>query len=282
MNLVGKIFIVLIFVMSLVFMSLVLAVYSTHENWRNKVKDPQNGLEAQLKKEKDLRQEAEEQLDKKIKEHESEQIAYVLAARLARTQAENYAKERNDAQQLATAKDALAREAIKNNGIQQENWKDLAAQLATLRTESEKLLKDRTGLMSQVVELNDRVNKDASEHSTLRKRAVEIENQLIGARTVLDNHKLPHDPAMDSSRTPSVEGRVLSASQTGMEISIGSDQGLRVGHKLVAYRLGAAGGTYLGTVEVISVQPDRAVCKGVPPMKGQIQKGDRVADKINP
>src|ERR1051325_4966817 len=34
MNFVGKIFIVLIFVMSLVFMSLALAVYAKHQNWR--------------------------------------------------------------------------------------------------------------------------------------------------------------------------------------------------------------------------------------------------------
>ena len=35
MNLIGKIFVVLILVMSLVFMSLAMAVYSTHQNWRD-------------------------------------------------------------------------------------------------------------------------------------------------------------------------------------------------------------------------------------------------------
>ena len=37
MNLVGKILIVLIFVMSLVFMSFAVAVYATHTNWRLRV-----------------------------------------------------------------------------------------------------------------------------------------------------------------------------------------------------------------------------------------------------
>ena len=37
MNLVGKIFIVLIFVMSLVFMAFSMAVYATHRNWREVV-----------------------------------------------------------------------------------------------------------------------------------------------------------------------------------------------------------------------------------------------------
>ena len=34
MNLIGKIFVVLIFVMSLVFMSFAVAVYGTHQNWK--------------------------------------------------------------------------------------------------------------------------------------------------------------------------------------------------------------------------------------------------------
>ena len=37
MNLVGKIFVVLIFVMSVVFMAFAMAVYATHKNWREVV-----------------------------------------------------------------------------------------------------------------------------------------------------------------------------------------------------------------------------------------------------
>ena len=47
MNLLGKIFVVLIVVMSLVFMTLALAVYATHKNWKDIVEGP-NGLQAQL------------------------------------------------------------------------------------------------------------------------------------------------------------------------------------------------------------------------------------------
>ena len=49
MNLVGKIFIVLIFVMSILFMGFVVAVYATHTNWRDVVMKPETGLQAQLK-----------------------------------------------------------------------------------------------------------------------------------------------------------------------------------------------------------------------------------------
>ena len=44
MNLVGKIFVVLIFVMSLVFMAFAMAVYATHRNWREEVTRPRERL----------------------------------------------------------------------------------------------------------------------------------------------------------------------------------------------------------------------------------------------
>ena len=49
MNLIGKIFTVLIFVMSIFFMTMAIMVYATHKNWRTVVTDPQTGLQKQLK-----------------------------------------------------------------------------------------------------------------------------------------------------------------------------------------------------------------------------------------
>ena len=45
MNLIGKIFTVLIFVMSIVFMTMAIMVYATHKNWRDVVHRAQYGLE---------------------------------------------------------------------------------------------------------------------------------------------------------------------------------------------------------------------------------------------
>ena len=55
MNLVGKIFVVLILVMSVLFMAFAMAVYATHQNWRDVVVNEQAtpdkplGLAPQLK-----------------------------------------------------------------------------------------------------------------------------------------------------------------------------------------------------------------------------------------
>ena len=53
MNLVGKIFIISIAVMSLVFMSFALAVYATHKNWRDAISNPDTGFAKELKIQQD-------------------------------------------------------------------------------------------------------------------------------------------------------------------------------------------------------------------------------------
>ncbi len=40
MNLIGKILTVVIFILSIIFMTMVLAVYATHKNWREAVMTP--------------------------------------------------------------------------------------------------------------------------------------------------------------------------------------------------------------------------------------------------
>ena len=61
-----------------------------------------------------------------------------------------------------------------------------------------------------------------------------------------------------------------------VEISVGSDDGMRKGHKFVVTR--PSNGKYIGIIEVIQVDdPSRAVCRpDKATQNDQIQKGDRV------
>ena len=63
-----------------------------------------------------------------------------------------------------------------------------------------------------------------------------------------------------------------------IEISIGDDDGILIGHQLDVYRDDA----YLGKVVVVKTSPDRAVAEIIPEFKrGTIRKGDRVATKLS-
>ena len=80
MNLVGKIFVVLITVMSFVFMAFALSVYATHQNWRLAVENPESevapgkplGLKFQLEAANKRKTELQDELDKLKKQREKE------------------------------------------------------------------------------------------------------------------------------------------------------------------------------------------------------------------
>jgi hypothetical protein len=68
-----------------------------------------------------------------------------------------------------------------------------------------------------------------------------------------------------------------------LEITIGSDDGLVVGHELFLYRTSPRP-EYLGKVLVISVDPDQAVAKviGHTYQGKKIKEGDSVSSTIKP
>ena len=78
MNLVGKIFVVVIFVMSLVFMTLAMMVYAMHKNWRdvvvNEKEEPGKplGLSRRLQDEQAHNKALADQLDKLKQQVEAE------------------------------------------------------------------------------------------------------------------------------------------------------------------------------------------------------------------
>jgi hypothetical protein len=68
-----------------------------------------------------------------------------------------------------------------------------------------------------------------------------------------------------------------------MEITIGSDDGLVVGHELYLFRTSPRP-EYLGKVKIISVDPDQAVAKviGNTVQGKKIKEGDIVSSTIRP
>ena len=79
-----------------------------------------------------------------------------------------------------------------------------------------------------------------------------------------------------------VEGIVLAVPQPDLcEISIGSDDGLKKGHKLHVFRITDSGGKYVGRITVMKTSYDRAACTVDPGYrKLEVQRGDRVKSQI--
>jgi hypothetical protein len=273
MNFIGKIFVVLIFVMSLVFMSFAVAVYGTHQNWK-----------AEADKQKTLVLSASNAFDKAVKERDAFEVELkkerdARAQALAKLETERDAliKQRDETVKERDGLMVKDREAVAALKAQQENLDRLTAEVGGLRGEIREAQSDRDKQFRRAVELTDQIHQAQGEVNRLEERGLQLAAQLASAKLVLDRHGLDKDMPVDDI-PPMIRGKVLAISRDNLvEVSLGSDDGLRIGHTLEVFR----GNKYLGRVEVLRTATDRAVGKIVPGFKkGVIQKDDDVATRF--
>ncbi len=287
MNLVGKIFVVLIFVMSLVFMSFAVVVYATHKNWHDVVLNPEEkggmpkGLQFQLKEAKEQNKQLQTEQDNLKATLDKEKKSRAAALAKLEIEIEEIRKQRDLDQKKLDGLTKSEREAVAAMQALQAAEASLRKETEAIRAQVRKAQQDRDAAMKLVTERTDELQQQALDVKTLRARNKTLVDDLTKAKSVLLQFNL--NPNRDYSDVPpEVDGIVLATLGNGViEISLGSDDGLKKGHLLEVYRLAEGVSKYLGRVEVIQVTPEKAVCKVVPGMqKGSIQVNDRVASKL--
>jgi len=144
----------------------------------------------------------------------------------------------------------------------------------TLRTERQRLDK----MFLNVVDLTDKLNQAESLRLNLEEVNTKATQEISRMKVVLDRNGLTAD-SLVAHIPPKVEGVVLEVSDKDLlEISIGADDGLKVGHALDVYK----DNQYLGRIVVKKTNPDRAVCQIVKELqRGQIKRGARVTTKFS-
>jgi uncharacterized protein YoxC len=284
MNIIGKIFVFAVFVMSLVFMSFAVAVYSTHTNWKEEIERPADEVQAG----KPLGYKAQLTDAKKERELLTQQIND-LTQRVAE-------KEAARDQVVAKLQTALEQKDKELQGLRGEKEKredereQAQAELTATRTELEKVTKtvddlraQVRGMQAKVDEQVDRTAKlagDLHEKESFLEIAVErkkqLEKQVANARDLLKQHGLAID-SLPRDHVPAIDGVVTAVAEDAVEVTLGGDDGVQTGHFLEVWR----DDEYLGRVQVISVKPDRCVGRVVPEFRrGIIQPGDRVATRL--
>ncbi len=289
MNLIGKILTVVIFILSIIFMTMVLAVYATHTNWRNMVMNPSDkvtaakplGLKFKYEDEQKRNQELKDQLDKLNEEKTRELEAKVQAL----TKLENENSLMKDLikklEQSIKEADDSQRKAVAAMQATQKESAVFRGEVESLRSEAEKALADRDAHFREVVKITDEMHQMLNEMTELKNRNTTLSADLAKAREVLRHFDLSENTDISGS-PPRVEGLVNAVLGGGLaEITIGSDSGLRKGHTLDIYRVAPTGNKYVGRIEVLKTAPDKSVCKILPSFQqSEVQKGDRVASKI--
>lgn len=273
MRTVGIILCVLIFIMSCVFMGMSIAVYATHRNWMELVQGPK-GLKFQLNDLRTKNEALKEEYDKLDKDVKAERDAKEKT--LATLQGQ-IATLTDDAKKLADEKLKLdeaiaqANAAVKTSG---DSLEGAVKENEKLRGEIRTAQKERDEKFLEVVKLTDQFNDARGKLGRASERLQQITAQLALATRILDNNGL--DLNVDPTRNPpKLKGEILALNADNLvEVSLGSDDGLKKGHTLEVSRQAR----YLGRLEVVSTQTDRAVAKVVPNFKrGPMQKGDHVA-----
>lgn len=280
MNIVGKIFIVTILVMSLVFMSFAISVYSTSNNWRETAKA------------------------KKLELDKAKSDLSALQAKMTNLQKscdEKLAQKGNEIAALTTAREEITRELeTKNTDLTtlqtqmitalatvratHDEMQTARAELVSLREKFRKTQQDWNALFTEYVKKSDEAHYWSMQLSNLEAVSQELVQQYNDAKVVLDQFGLKPVPSLYQGIPPfQVAGQITEVRPNGLvEISIGEDTGLMKGHQLDVYRKADGKDVYLGVVEVLLTEPNRAACKVLPEYRrGTIQPEDVVTSEFS-
>ncbi|MCC7476561.1 MAG: hypothetical protein IT425_14315 [Pirellulales bacterium] len=276
MNLIGKLLIVAILIMSLVFMGLSMGVYATHKNW----KAASDKLADQLTKQKAKNQQDISTYDLRIEQVEREKAAEKQQA--VKLEAELVAMVDQN-KQIQAELDGLRqnqRDQVSAVASTQKINETLASEVGGLRQKIRDEQQTRDRVFKAALDATEQLHQAAGEYNAARERTEQLTKQVAGMTAVMKAGGL--DPATEpGSVVPTVEGVVSQVRRAAgaqlIEVTIGSDDGVKAGNTLEVSR----GEKYLGRLDIIETSPDKSVARVDRRFQqGQIQEGDRVATRI--
>lgn len=283
MTYVGKILVFVIMAFALIFMGISTVVFSTTKNWRLET-------QAQQKKVGDL--------TKKLQDAEAAVAAAKKDLDAAKGIYDQLAKQLNDRIKLLEDQNASAQQQITQARSEvadaQANAKTALIDADARRKEALLLREQKSAVEKQAnefklrqAELNDRIRELERVLETATRNNNDLRDRVAKFSTLLRQNNISTDVSRvtGTETPPPVSGQVkrVDPSNRRVEISIGSDDGLAVGHELYLFRQ-VPRPEYIGKITIISVDPDQAVGRvnGTTYQGKKIQEGDIVSSTIKP
>lgn len=273
MTLLGKVFTALIFLLSVIFFSLSVAVNASHTAWKSTA----NKFEQDAKKAQTEAQQVRVEL-----ETTKTRLAVEQAARrstLASLQ-EELATARNDRESAERALRDLQSALTSSDQTNLANANELKARTeenGLLRTELKDAREDRDQIFQRLVDSTDRNNRLQGDMQSLVLLKNNLADNYTKAKEKLDVLGIKPDTILNAP--PAVNGEVLAVDTNGLvEVSLGRDDGIRVGFTLEIHREGQ----YLGRILIRTVRDDKSVgriLRGY--QRGYIRSGDSVQSRLS-
>ena len=276
MNLLGKLFIVMIFIGSIVLASFTVVLHSTHKNWREEANNLSATLQTLTQELADLQRQRDAMvaaLELQIRTEAARNIS--LSEQIRRLTQENEEAKREVARLMEEEAEKRAQVATANLNIQLLR-EQLEGVTGALRDAQIEWMEMSTELVRQM----DEAHGLAIQLTNYRTTASNLAEEFRSAMEVLRLFGLQPDPALYPAMPPAgVRGVITEVRQPGgwVEISIGTDSGLARGHQLDVVRTIDGRTVLVGKIEVVDPIADRASARIIPEFRlGVVQRGDEV------
>jgi uncharacterized protein YlxW (UPF0749 family) len=271
-NVIGKIFVFAVFVMSLMLMSFAVAIYSSHINWQEIAEKTKQQLKDLKEEEASLNQEIT-RLTANIAASEAARDQVIAKFQQALIEKDKELKTLKDArdEKLAQMQEKIADLATVEDDLTRAR-KDVEKLQAEIRDKQQKV----DAQVDRAAEIAAQLHEKESFLEIANERKSQLEKQVAQARLLLKQNGLSLD-SLPKDRVPTIQGVVMAVADDAIEVSLGFDDGLQTGHQIEVYR----NDEYLGRAIVKSVKPDRAVAVLVREYtRGIVQRGDKVTTRL--
>jgi chromosome segregation ATPase len=283
MTFVGRILVLVITILALVFLGVSTVVFTTATNWKQETENQRKKVTDLQGKSRDL----SAQLDAMKQQYAAAQATSKAAM-----------KQQEDKVAVLDADIKRAEDEIKASRtaleVAQQNAKLALDESAARKTETDLLREQKLAVEKQAndfklrqTELNDKIRELSRMLETATNNANDLRDRVARFSTLLRRNGLSDDitTVKGTESPPTVHGEVsrVDAQNKSIEITIGSDDGLVPGHELFLYRVKPRP-EFLGKIKIITVDPDQSVGKviGSTIQGKKIKEGDIVSSTIRP
>lgn len=284
MTFVGKILVILIMIFAMMFLAFSVVVFSTEKNWSEAAKK----VKTDLDKEKGKVSTAQVELEAAKKALDAAKVESDQQIKLLQSQIASLQGNIKDAQtEVTQTRDttATATQTLQSAMREAEARK---AETDVLRKQLSEVQQQANEFKITQTELNDQIRLLQRQLETAQRNNADLRDRTGAFQAELRRNGLSDDFTQlrgVNSVAPDVEGHVIRTDARGqrVEISIGSDSGLVVGHELDVWRTTPTA-EYVARIRIEAVDPDQAVGSviGKTVQGKKIQEGDIVSPKIRP
>ncbi|GHT30841.1 hypothetical protein FACS1894214_1450 [Planctomycetales bacterium] len=275
MNLLGKMFILLIFIMSITFMAFSVAIYATHTNWKKRSEE----VAVKLKEAQTAAQQIAERRDDLLRQRDEELSKRAAAISTLTTKVEELDKENKQFRDELTQLNEQKEQGIAAVKLSHDSMVAARAEVEGLRKDLRKSQEEWAKLYSDLVAKTDEAHGLAMKLANYRSVGDKLAKDYRDAVDVLKQHGLKPEPELYSGVAPKgVHGIITEVRPNGwVEISIGEDSGIVKGQRLDVVRNIDGRSSYIGKIEIVRAEADRSAAVVLPEFRrGTVQQDDVV------